>query len=276
MRVEIEPGVRLFFDVHGCSHVPGEGRLETRPTLILLHGGPGSDHSVYKPVALPFAEHLQVVFYDHRGMGRSDRCEADQWNLDVWADDIVRLCDALSIVDPIVLGASFGGMVAMRYLARHPGHAAKVVLLCTSARVDVDAQLRVLDRRQMPPDVRAAAEAFWLSPTPENGAAFLPVSGPCYTLSTPSENRAVQNFEVMFHFLAGEMQTMDLLPGLQGTNTPALVMAGAEDPICPAEASVSIAEAIGETATLSIVDHAAHVIWGDRPDVIQQIDHWLR
>jgi pimeloyl-ACP methyl ester carboxylesterase len=132
--VEIEPGVRLFFDVHGCSHIPGEGRLDKRPTLLLLHGGPGSDHSVFKPVALPLAEHMQLVFYDHRGMGRSDRCSADQWNLDVWADDIVRFCDALSIADPFVLGASFGGMVAMRYLARHPGHAAKVVLMCTRQR----------------------------------------------------------------------------------------------------------------------------------------------
>ena len=256
--------------------MPGEGRLEKRPTLLLLHGGPGSDHSVFKPVALPLAEHMQVVFYDHRGMGRSDRSSPDHWNLDVWADDVVRLCDALSIVDPFVLGASFGGMVAMRYLGRHPGHAAKVVLLCTSAKVDVDAQLRVLDRRQVPAEIRAAAESFWRSPTPESGAAFLPLSGPCYSLAgAPSANRAVQNFDVMFHFLVGEMQSMDLFAGLQGTNTPVLVVAGAEDPVSPAEGMAAIADAIGTTATLSVIERAAHVIWGDRPDVVQHIDRWL-
>jgi pimeloyl-ACP methyl ester carboxylesterase len=276
VKVEIEPGVRLFFDVHGCSHVPGEGRLDRRPTLLLLHGGPGSDHSVFKPIMLSLAEHFQVVFYDHRGMGRSDRCSADQWNLDVWADDVVRLCDALSIVDPYVLGASFGGMVAMRYVARHPEHAAKVVLVCTSAAVDVDAQLRVLDRRQMPAEVRVAAEAFWRSPTIETGAAFLPLSAECYTLSgiLPG-NRAVQNIDVMFHFVADEMQSMDLLAGLQGITVPVLLMAGAEDPIAPAEGMAAIADAIGPAATLSVVDGAAHVIWADRPDVIQLIADWL-
>ncbi len=281
VRVEIEPGVRLFFDVQGCSHVPGDGRLDRRPTLILLHGGPGSDHSVYKPVLLPLADRMQVVFYDHRGMGRSDRGSADQWNLDVWADDVVRLCDALSIVDPFVLGASFGGMVAMRYLARHPGHAAKAVLLCTSANVDVDAQLRVLDRRQLPADVRTAAEAFWREPTPDNGAAFLPLSPPCYTLgettsqNPASQSRAVQNYEVMFHFLAGEMQTMNLLPGLRGSETPTLLIAGAQDPISPAEGMAAIAEAIGTQATFRVIEGAAHVIWADRPDVPEQIGNWL-
>ena len=91
----------------------------------------------------------------------------------------------------------------------------------------------------------------------------------------PSENRAVQNFDVMFHFLAGEMQTMDLLSGLRGTNTPVLVVAGAEDPVTPAEGMVAIANAIGTTATLSVIDRAAHVIWGDRPDIVQHIDRWL-
>ena len=276
MRVEIAPGVRLFFDVHGCSHVPGEGRLDKRPTLLLLHGGPGSDHSVFKPVALPLGEHMQVVFYDHRGMGRSDRCSPDEWNLDVWADDVVRFCDALSIVDPFVLGASFGGMVAMRYLARHPGHARKAVLMCTSAKVHVEAQLRVLDRRHVPTQTRAAAEAFWTAPTPETGAVFQPLSGPCYTLATePSENRAVQNFEVMFHFLAGEMQTMNLLPGLHGTTTPVLVVAGADDPVAPVEGMAAIADAIGASATFSVIDQAAHVIWVDRPDVIGLMKRWL-
>lgn len=276
VRVEIEPDVRIFFDVHGCSHVPGEGRLNRRPTLLLLHGGPGSDHSVFKPVALSLSEHMQVVFYDHRGMGRSDRCSPDEWNLDMWADDVVRLCDALSIVDPFVLGASFGAMVAMRYLARHPGHAAKVVLLCSSATVDVDAQLRVLDRRQIPANVRTAAESFWRSPSPETGAAFLPVSGPCYTLAGESlQNRAVQNFDVMFHFLAGEMQTMNLLPGLRGTTAPVLVVAGADDPVSPAEGMAAIADAIGTSATLSVIDGAAHVIWADRPGVVQSIQRWL-
>ena len=84
-------------------------------------------YSVCKPALSPLAQDMRVIYYDHRGMGRSDRRDSSAWILDTWADDIVRLSDALDIARPYVLGASFGGIVAMRYLARHPHHPAKVV-----------------------------------------------------------------------------------------------------------------------------------------------------
>src|SRR5438309_246013 len=97
-----------------------------RPTLVLLHGGPGADHSVFKDGRLDaYRDLAQVVYYDYRGHGRSDVSPPETWNLDTWADDVVRLCDALGVEHPIVMGVSFGGMVAQRYLARHPEHPAK-------------------------------------------------------------------------------------------------------------------------------------------------------
>ena len=42
-------GVRLFFDVDGASLVPDGPTMREKPTLVLLHGGPGFDHSIYKP-----------------------------------------------------------------------------------------------------------------------------------------------------------------------------------------------------------------------------------
>ena len=86
--------------------------MRKRPTLLLLHGGPGHDHSAFKPELAALADWMQVVFFDQRGMGRSDRRPAAEWTLDVWADDVVALCAALEIEHPLVLGASFGSMVA--------------------------------------------------------------------------------------------------------------------------------------------------------------------
>jgi len=42
-------GVKLFFDVEGSSLVADGPTMKERPTVILVHGGPGGDHSVYKP-----------------------------------------------------------------------------------------------------------------------------------------------------------------------------------------------------------------------------------
>ena len=132
MRIEIQPGVRLFVDIEGAGWVPDGPRLRQQPTLVLLHGGPGYDHSGFKPLFSQLADVAQIVYVDHRGHGRSDRRPPAEWTLDTFADDVVRLCDALGIDQPIVLGQSFGGFVAQRYLARHPRHPGKVVLSSTS------------------------------------------------------------------------------------------------------------------------------------------------
>jgi pimeloyl-ACP methyl ester carboxylesterase len=120
MQIEIEPGVRLFIDVEGAGLVPDGAVMREKPTLILLHGGPGYDHSSFKPLFSALADIAQVVYVDHRGHGRSTRRPRQEWTLDTFADDIVRLCAALGIVKPVVLGQSFGGFVAQRYLARQP------------------------------------------------------------------------------------------------------------------------------------------------------------
>ena len=48
MFVEVN-GARLYFDVEGAGLVPDGPGMREKPTLLLLHGGPGVDHSIYKP-----------------------------------------------------------------------------------------------------------------------------------------------------------------------------------------------------------------------------------
>jgi hypothetical protein len=65
-------GVRLFFGVAGEKVVAEGPRMRERPTLLLLHGGPGFDHSMFKPSFAPLAEVAQLIYLDHRGNGRSE------------------------------------------------------------------------------------------------------------------------------------------------------------------------------------------------------------
>ena len=102
-----------FVDVVGAGLDPTPAAMVAKPTLLLLHGGPGFDHSGFRPFFDRFADTHQVVLYDHRGNGRSDGWDnPSNWNLDRWADDVVALCEALGIERPVVLGQSFGGFVA--------------------------------------------------------------------------------------------------------------------------------------------------------------------
>src|SRR4051812_15666934 len=120
-------GARLYFDVEGAGLVPDGPRMREKPTLLLLHGGPGFDHTIYKPAFSQLAVIAQVIYLDHRGNGRSEGT-LGRTNLPQWGDDVKGFCDVLGIEKPIVYGASFGGWVAQSYMTRHPEHPAKVIL----------------------------------------------------------------------------------------------------------------------------------------------------
>ena len=113
-------GVQLFFDVEGAKLVPDGPVMREKPTLLLLHGGPGFDHSIYKPAYSALADIVQIIYLDHRGNGRSEDGPRESWNLPQWGDDVRAFCDILGIASPIVLGVSFGGVLALEFAARYP------------------------------------------------------------------------------------------------------------------------------------------------------------
>ncbi|HEV7721610.1 MAG TPA: alpha/beta hydrolase [Iamia sp.] len=269
MRVDIGGGVRLFVDVDGLGLVPDGPTMVERPTVVLLHGGPGFDHSSYKGASsMDLTDVAQVVYYDHRGNGRSDPGSRDDWTLDVWADDIVRLCDALGIERPIVIGESFGGFVAQRYLARHPDHPRRVVLSCTSPRFDVDLVAAAFERVGGG-EAASAARQFWTRGTEAIGD-YLQHCMPLYSVEPPDAEalfRAVVNLDVMAHFQAGEQQTLALGPGLAAATCPVLVAGGELDPVCPIQMSEEIVAAlVGADVTFLRIPDASHDDVGRRAE----------
>ncbi|HYN68633.1 MAG TPA: hypothetical protein VEX41_00290 [Candidatus Eisenbacteria bacterium] len=75
MHIEVN-GTRLWFDVEGTSLIPDGARMQQRPTIVLIHGGPGTyDHSIFKPYFDRLARDPQVVYLDLRGHGRSARTD---------------------------------------------------------------------------------------------------------------------------------------------------------------------------------------------------------
>ncbi len=270
MLIEIEPGVRLFFDVDGAGWVPDGPLLRQRPTLVVLHGGPGYDHSSFKPPFGQLADVAQVVYVDHRGHGRSSERPLAECTLDTYADDVVRLCAALGIERPVVLGQSFGGFVAQRYLARHPRHPSKVVLSSTSHHFGLARKLAMFERLGGAP-ARAAAEAFWNDPNEATWAPYVQICLPLYnprpSADPEARSRTLMRNEILFHWSRTEMPVLDLRPGLAAVCCPVLVLAGAEDPVTPVEDAREIAAAIPSPwATFVEMAGAGHGVWRDRAD----------
>lgn len=262
-------GVRLFFDVEGAKLVPDGPAMRERPTLILLHGGPGFDHSSYKPAFSPLADTAQVIYLDHRGNGRSERGERETWNLAQWADDLVAFCDALGIEKPVVLGNSFGGMVAMAYAVRHPAHPGKLVFSSTTAKTRLDRVYAAFERLGGP-EARDAARRYWENPGQDTLPDYARLCFPLYsrTPRDPDANaRTVWNFEVMFHFGGGEDHRFDLLPELAKVRCPTLVLGGEDDPICPIDDQADIAAALpAELVRFERFPGCGHGVYRDDPE----------
>ena len=247
-------GVRLFFDVEGAKLVPDGPAMREKPTLLLLHGGPGFDHSIYKPAYSALADIAQIIYLDHRGNGRSEDGERESWNLAQWGDDVRAFCDTLGIVNPIVLGASFGGMVALAYATRHPDHPSGLVLISTEAAGGTHLDRRVaLFERFGGPEVGALARRRFLEVQGQADRAALDawrqLAMPLYTRTARDPDmarRAVSRSEVLHWFTrpGGESHAFNMFPDLGRIQCPTLVLGGEDDPMIPIECQADIAAAV--------------------------------
>lgn len=270
-------GARLFFDTVGPLLEPGSGGLRRRPTLLVLHGGPGWDHSPFRSFFDRFADQVQVVYLDHRGNGRSlggNGADPDTWTLAQWGDDIAEFCEVLGIEKPIVYGQSFGGMVAQSYAARHPELPGALVFSSTAATFDLDEVLTIFESLGGA-EIRDIAERFWTRMNEDDLAEYLArcLSFYTYGFGDPvSTKGTLFNPDVLRHFSSGpgetdrgEIHRMDLRPGLDALTMPILVLTGDRDPVTSPARAREIHAALGPNARYVEVANAGHGTYRDQP-----------
>lgn len=257
MRITVN-GVRLFFEVVGTKLGPTSGADLDRPTLLVLHGGPGFDHQGMRPYFDRFADRAQVIYLDHRGNGRSEPGPRSGWNLFQWGDDVAAFCEALDIQRPVVLGHSFGGFVAQSYATRHPEHPAKLILSSTAAVTRFERSLAVYERLGGP-SVAAVAKRTYDHPTLENFIEFSAVCSPLYHQSDGHglvSRSGIFSADVLIDFWRndvsardGALKSFDFRSALMNVRSPVLVLGGEDDPACPIQDQRDIVEMLPTSLT---------------------------
>ena len=114
--------------------VTGDG---PRTPLLTLHGGPGAGHDYLKPLTA-LADQRPVVLYDQLGCCRSDKPEDPRlWHIERFCDEIDALRRHLGLGKVILYGHSWGGWLALEYMARRGPRAPveALVLASTSASI---------------------------------------------------------------------------------------------------------------------------------------------
>lgn len=101
----------------------------SKPTLVILHGGPGYDFR-YLLSLRALANEYHVVFYDQRGSGLSPRTHPDELTIAHAIEDLNSICEYFSPKGQVYLvGHSWGGFLASNYVAQYPNKVEKIALL---------------------------------------------------------------------------------------------------------------------------------------------------
>src|SRR5882757_2747682 len=98
----------IYFDIDGASLVVDGSRMRERLTAFLVHGGPGIDHTAGKARNSRLTERMQLVYFDHRGHGRSARGDSNKYTLDENVEDMEALRRYLGLGPIVSIGTSYG------------------------------------------------------------------------------------------------------------------------------------------------------------------------
>ena len=263
----------LYFDVDGMGLAPDGARMVERPTLFLVHGGPGGEHSRFKTNSGALRDVAQLVYVDHRGSGRSAEGDPATYTLDNNVDDLDALRAHLGLPRISVLGSSYGGMVAQGYALRYPERVANLILVCTAPSYRFLADARAIVEARGTPDQIRVCERLWQG-TFESFAQlreFYYLMGPLYSRRFRSEEfddgwaRGKPSFVALNRGFGDFLRTFDYTERLHEIRCPTLVIGGAHDWICPPHHSRLIAERIPR-AQLKIFADSAHMVASDEPD----------
>ncbi len=106
--------------------------------IVLLHGGPGGTHHYFHPHFSRAAEFARVIYYDQRGCGLSDYEPGKGYTIQQAVNDLENLRIALGLDKWVVLGHSYGGLLAQEYAITYPENLAGLVLVGTATSLNIE------------------------------------------------------------------------------------------------------------------------------------------
>ncbi len=231
------------------------------PPVLLMHGGLGLDHAAFRPYFDRLADRHTVIYYDHRGNGRSTRFDdrSPELTMEMLAADGIGVLDALGLERATVIGHSYGGFIAQSLATAHPDRLAGLVLMNTVPAFDYAPEPSGTDEQL------AAFGSIFAGPIADDEAFGTTWSTvwPLYFHHYPADDAARIHGETVYsasgwNASAGLLGTFNTLETLPAVETPTLCVGGEHDFITPPEPGARRLAGLLPNAELAVFDNSGH------------------
>jgi proline iminopeptidase len=274
MRAQVN-GTDLYYETVGQG-----------PPMLVMHGGLGLDHTYFRPWMDQLGDTVQVIYYDHRGNGRSER-PADWSDIshDTWAADADALRAHLGHDKIILFGHSYGGFLAMEYATRYGDRLKGLVLSCTTPCMDYPEVIigNAASRSSQEVADELVAGLTNLSDKDEDMQSLIGTIMPLYFHRPDPDVMAQLGDDTVFsgpayaHSFGQCMPAYDMRGKLGAISAPTLVLSGGDDWITPtAQGAARIVPEI-PGAQLVVFEKSGHFPFAEETERFMQVmREWLR
>jgi proline iminopeptidase len=239
--------------------------------LLVLHGGPGLDHTMFGSFLDELGDVCRLLLVDERGTGRSEPSMPETWTLQRHAADVEVLAAEMGLQRYAVLGHSFGAFIALQHAVDFPSGPAATIVSSGIPRerflAGIAAQLEAFE----PVELREQVSSSWAreatARTQAEVAALIADQLP-FHFADPRDPRIGEVLASMGGAVYGPDSlraaaveshgAIDVERRLGEVAHPLLVLAGGHDRTCPVAAAEAIAAGV-PGAELVIFEHSGHM-----------------
>jgi proline iminopeptidase len=246
---------------------------------LVMHGGLGFDHTYLHPWLDPLGDTLHLIYYDHRGNGRSGRPPKETMTHAQFAADAEALVLHLGFDKVAVIGHSYGGFIALEFALRYPQRVSHLILLDTAPAFSYSEEIVENARRQGATDeVIEVLQEDWS--TDEEMRQKFPIIWPLYFKNFDADicARLLENSIITTVGGArdGELSAYNVVPRLSEIRIPTLILVGRYDFICPPSQAHILHEGIANSE-LVIFENSGHLPYVEEAEAFfKTIRDWIK
>jgi proline iminopeptidase len=266
------PGGRIFWRKFGSGG---------KTPLLTLHGGPGSSHNYLLPLQA-LADERPVIFYDQLGCGRADAPEDESvYSIQRSVDEVDAVRAALGLDRVLLLGHSWGALLAVEYLCQGRGRGVDRLIL-SGAMASIPQVVAGFDRlfATMPEGWSAkihALEKAGKTATPEY-AELVQKFYDTFVLRVPPSPEVLATLEALSRSpayrvlngpneftIVGKIKDWDRRKDLKAITQKTLITTGEFDEIT-LDCHETLRDGIAGKARLAVMTGCSHLTMNEKPD----------